>query len=125
MNEYQTHTLYDLYCGTGTIGQIMARLSPSIQQVIGIDIVESAIDDARTNAAKLSDDISYEYHAGAVEKVFPTLSVPSDSMMIVDPPRAGLHAGAVEHLLAIKRQHPTIALCYVSCNPQTLGRDLQ
>lgn len=117
-------TLYDLYCGTGTIGQIIGSLLPSVQKVIGIDIVPEAIDDARANAERLGVDFETDYHAGPVEAIFPTLVVDEQSIIIVDPPRAGLHQWAVDTLLEIKKFHPQMKLCYVSCNPATLARDL-
>ncbi len=83
--------LFDLYCGTGTIGQIIGSLVPSIEKVVGIDIVPEAIDDAKANADRLGVDFTTEYYADAVESIFPTLSVDNNSTIIVDPPRAGLH----------------------------------
>ncbi|USN57440.1 MAG: methyltransferase domain-containing protein [Candidatus Peribacteria bacterium] len=91
LQESQATTLYDLYCGTGTIGQIIGSLVPSVQKVIGIDIVPEAIDDARANAERLGVAFQTEYHAGPVEAIFPTLTVDQASTIIVDPPRAGLH----------------------------------
>lgn len=91
LQESQAATLFDLYCGTGTIGLIIGSLVPSISQVVGIDIVPEAIDDARANAERLGVDFETEYHAGRVEDIFPTLTVGEQSTIIVDPPRAGLH----------------------------------
>jgi tRNA/tmRNA/rRNA uracil-C5-methylase (TrmA/RlmC/RlmD family) len=91
LQESQASTLYDLYCGTGTIGQIIGSLVPSISKVVGIDIVPEAIDDAKANAERLGVDFQTEYYADAVEKIFPTLQVDNNSIIIVDPPRAGLH----------------------------------
>lgn len=91
LQESQATTLFDLYCGTGTIGLIIGSLVPSISQVVGIDIVPEAIDDARANAKRLEVDFQTEYHAGRVEDIFPTLTVGEQSTIIVDPPRAGLH----------------------------------
>ncbi len=116
--------LFDLYCGTGTIGQIIGSLVPSIEKVVGIDIVPEAIEDAKANADRLGVDFVTEYHADAVENIFPTLSVDEHSTIIVDPPRAGLHQWATDTLVAIKKAHPTMKMCYVSCNPVTLARDL-
>ena len=58
---------------------------------MGIDIVPEAIEDAKKNADRLGVSFDTEYYAGAVESVFPKLSVDTHSTIIVDPPRAGLH----------------------------------
>jgi 23S rRNA (uracil1939-C5)-methyltransferase len=52
------------------------------------------------------------------------LQVDNNSIIIVDPPRAGLHQWAIDTLIDIKKTHPQMKMCYVSCNPATLARDL-
>jgi 23S rRNA (uracil1939-C5)-methyltransferase len=55
------------------------------------------------------------------------LEVPIEeiSVIIVDPPRSGLHASAIETLIDLKKTYPEVTLCYISCNPDTLARDLE
>jgi 23S rRNA (uracil1939-C5)-methyltransferase len=117
-----TDVVYDLYCGTGSIGIF---ISDSVQQVIGIELVESSIQNARKNA-ELNNVTNCEFIAGDMKDLL-TRDVEWRSkyaqpdVIIVDPPRSGMHPKAVEELGKMKV--PTIV--YVSCNPATLARDLQ
>lgn len=114
-----TETVYDLYCGTGSIGIFV---SPQAKKIIGVEVVAEAIEDAKENAAM--NNISHaEFFAGDVIKIcnddfFATHGRPD--VIITDPPRAGMHAALVEKLLDIAA--PKIV--YVSCNPATQARDL-
>lgn len=115
-----TETLYDLYCGTGSIGIFC---SAKAQKVIGIEVVADAIEDARKNAAQ--NNLNHcNFYAGDVADIctddfFEANGRPD--VIITDPPRAGMHAKLVEQLL--KMRAPKIV--YVSCNPATQARDLQ
>ncbi len=113
-------TLYDLYCGTGSIGIFC---SAGAKKVIGIEVVEEAIKDAYENAALNGLD-HCKFHAGDVEKVctdafFEEHGRPD--VIITDPPRAGMTPKLIAQLL--KMRAPKVV--YVSCNPATQARDLQ
>jgi 23S rRNA (uracil1939-C5)-methyltransferase len=111
--------LYDLYCGTGSIGIFM---SPLAKKIIGVELVEDAIEDAKKNAA--NNNITHaEFFAGDVIKIcndefFEKHGRPD--VLITDPPRAGMHEKLVIKLLEIAA--PVIV--YVSCNTATMARDI-
>ena len=105
----------DLYSGTGTIP---IWLSDRAKKVIGIEIVESAVLDARKNAA-LNNVENCEFFVGDIKDVLPRLDAGCD-VMIIDPPRAGMHKDVVAQVMAIAPHR----IVYVSCNPATLARDL-
>lgn len=110
--------LLDLYCGTGTIGQVLAR---DAREVLGIELNPEAVADANANAAA-NGLTRYRAVAGDVHRLItqqPELVRGSD-VVVVDPPRAGLEGGALEDVRAIAAAR----LVYVSCNPATLARDL-
>ena len=111
-------TLWDLYCGTGTISLYLAK---EAKQVIGVEIVPQAIEDARENA-RANGIGNAQFHAGAAEKLFPKLmeSAPVD-VAVVDPPRKGCDEKLIQALLEMKPKR----LVYVSCDPATLARDLK
>jgi 23S rRNA (uracil1939-C5)-methyltransferase len=112
-------TVYDLYCGTGSIGIFLSR---NAKKIIGVEVVADAIDDARENAA-LNGIAHAEFFSGDVIKVcddafFARHGRPD--VVITDPPRAGMHEKLVEKLLQM--QAPKIV--YVSCNTATQARDI-
>ncbi len=111
--------IYDLYSGTGTIGMILARAGA--KAVYGLEDIETAVEDAKRNAER-NQIQNCHFKAGKVEQVLPELyaQLPPD-LMVVDPPRAGLHPNAVKMLL----ENPVNQLIYVSCNPNALARDLE
>lgn len=111
--------VYDLYCGTGSIGIFVSKQA---KKIIGVEVVAEAIEDAKENAA-LNNIEHAEFFAGDVIKIcdadfFAAHGRPD--VIITDPPRAGMHAALVEKLLEIAA--PKIV--YVSCNPATQARDL-
>lgn len=111
--------VYDLYCGTGSIGIF---LSGEAKKVIGVELVESAISDARQNAA-LNGILTAEFFCGDVVKICNDaffLSHGTPDVIITDPPRAGMHEKLVQKLLDIASPR----IVYVSCNPATQARDL-
>lgn len=116
----KTDTLFDLYCGIGTIG-IFA--SPYVNRVYGIEIVKQAIEDAKENA-NINNIRNIEFFAGDVEKVFENIlkehNVKPD-VIFVDPPRKGLDKHTIENILNIKPEK----IVYISCNPASLVRDLK
>ncbi len=112
--------LYDLYCGTGSIGIFC---SANAKKVIGIEVVEDAIKDAHENAALNGLD-HCKFFAGDVSDIctdefFAEHGKPD--VIITDPPRVGMHEKLVQQLL--KMRAPKVV--YVSCNPATQARDLQ
>ncbi len=115
-----SQVVYDLYCGTGSIGIF---LSKKAKKIIGVEVIATAIDDARENAA-LNGITDAHFFAGDVIDIctsdfFDTYGKPD--VIVTDPPRAGMHQKLVEKLLEIKA--PLIV--YVSCNPATQARDIQ
>ncbi len=112
--------VYDLYTGIGSIALYIAK---RCRQVVGIEEVEAAIDDARENAALNGIDNAV-FHAGDVKDMltedFASRHGKPD-LLITDPPRAGMHPQVVDML----RQLAAPRIVYVSCNPATQARDLQ
>lgn len=111
--------LYDLYCGTGSIGIFCSR---GAKKIIGVEAIDAAVEDAKENAA-LNNIGHAEFYAGDVIKVcddafFAAHGRPD--VIITDPPRAGMHQKLVEKILEMEA--PTVV--YVSCNPATQARDL-
>jgi len=106
----------DLYSGTGTIP---IWLSDQAKMVYGIEIVKSAVIDAKKNA-QLNGIENCEFLEGDIKDVLPRLKQKPD-VMIIDPPRVGMHKDVVGQVLSISPQK----IVYVSCNPATLARDLE
>ncbi len=110
------HTvLFDLYCGTGTISQVMAR---QCKKVYGIELVAEAVEAAKENAAQNGID-NCTFLAGDVLELVDQLEEKPD-VIIVDPPRDGIHPKAIGKIIAFGA--PKIV--YVSCKPSSLARDL-
>lgn len=113
-------TVYDLYCGTGSIGIFV---SPGAKKIIGVEVVPEAIEDAKANA--LLNNIEHaHFFAGDVIDVcnddfFNTHGKPD--VIITDPPRAGMHEKLVKKILDMRAPR----IVYVSCNTATQARDLQ
>jgi len=113
-------TVYDLYCGTGSIGIFVNKLA---KKIIGVEMIADAIGDAKENAA-LNNIHHAEFFAGDVIKIcddafFAAHGKPD--VIITDPPRAGMHEKLVKKILEIAA--PVVV--YVSCNPATQARDLR
>ncbi len=111
--------VYDLYCGTGSIGIFV---SPGARKIIGVELIEDAIEDAKKNAAH-NNVSNAHFFAGDVIKIcddafFAEHGKPD--VIITDPPRAGMHEKLVNKLLDIAA--PVIV--YVSCNTATMARDI-
>lgn len=109
-------TIFDLYSGTGTIAQMMA---PACGHVVGVEIVEEAVEAARANA-KLNGLSNCEFLAGDVLKVLDDIKEKPD-YIILDPPRDGIHPRALEKIIAYNVPN----LVYISCKPTSLARDLE
>ena len=111
--------VYDLYTGTGTIANFVAR---GARRVVGIEYVEAAIDDAKLNAEVNGLDNTL-FYAGDMKDILTDEFVGSHGVpdvMIIDPPRAGMHEDVVKVILNASPE----TIVYVSCNPATQARDL-
>lgn len=110
----------DLYCGTGTLGLSVA---PFVDEVVGVELVADAVDNAKANAAA-NGITNTTWLAGDVADVLQSEAFAPWAgrvdAALVDPPRAGLMPKAVEHLAALAPGR----VVYVSCNPESLGRDM-
>ena len=112
-------TVYDLYCGTGSIGIFVSKQA---KKIIGVELVQEAIDDAKKNAV-LNELTNTSFFAGDVieicnEDFFAAHGKPD--VIITDPPRVGMHEKLVKKILEMEA--PVVV--YVSCNPATQARDL-
>ncbi|MCS7176753.1 MAG: 23S rRNA (uracil(1939)-C(5))-methyltransferase RlmD [Candidatus Kapabacteria bacterium] len=111
---------WDLYCGTGSIALFVARHA---RHVYGVELMEAAIEDARANAALNGiENVSWlvaDLHRAPAWALLETL--PQPSLILVDPPRAGIHWRLLQFLC----ERPAERLVYVSCNPATQARDLR
>ena len=108
--------LFDLYSGTGTIAQMMA---PVAKKVVGVEIIEEAVEAAKKNA-ELNGLHNCEFLAGDVLKVLDTIEEKPD-FIILDPPRDGIHPKALEKIIA----YGVDRILYISCKPTSLARDLE
>ena len=112
--------LYDLYCGVGSIGIYLAN---KVGKVIGIEEIPEAIVDAKLNA-QLNQLTNCTFFSGDVLKILSDEFIEAHGradIMIVDPPRTGLHSEVVEQIIKFAPKK----IVYVSCNPATAARDLQ
>ena len=115
-NNLRGKNLLDLYCGVGTLG---LALKDNFKNIYGIEKVKNAIVDAKHNA-KINNVTNAFYYAGDTAKVLSGLNKEFDTV-IVDPPRSGLNDETINLILDINPK----TICYVSCDPMTLARDLK
>lgn len=115
IGDYNDKVVFDLYSGTGSIGQVMAGAA---KKVYGIEIVEEAVVAANENA-KLNGLTNCEFIAGDVAKVVKDLKDKPD-LIIVDPPRPGIHKDAIRDICGFGAKE----IVYISCNPKSLVVDL-
>lgn len=115
VGDHEDKVVFDLYSGTGTIGQVMAGAA---KKVYGIEIIEEAVVAANQNA-KLNGLTNCEFIAGDVAKTVKNLKHKPD-LIIVDPPRPGIHKDAVRDISKFGSKE----IIYISCNPKTLVLDL-
>ncbi|HET8838295.1 MAG TPA: 23S rRNA (uracil(1939)-C(5))-methyltransferase RlmD [Flavobacteriaceae bacterium] len=111
--------VYDLYTGTGTIAQFVAK---NAKKVIGVEAVPEAIEDAKSNAALNKID-NVEFYAGDMKKVFNEEFIAAHGrpdVIITDPPRDGMHKDVIAQIIEILPKR----IVYVSCNSATQARDL-
>ncbi len=115
-----SETVYDLYCGTGTIACYVAA---SVKKVVGLEYIDAAVSDAFENAA-LNGITNVDFHPGDIARVlnqdfFETNGMPD--IIITDPPRSGMAEKVVQQILAARPEK----VVYISCNPATQARDIQ
>jgi 23S rRNA (uracil1939-C5)-methyltransferase len=111
--------VFDLYCGTGTIGLYLAKQA---KEVYGFEVIRSALEDAEKNAVKneinnaifLKANLDTFFKSGQLPR-----RIPKPDVVIVDPPRAGMHSDMTNYLHKFKAKK----IVYVSCNPTTQARD--
>ena len=111
----QNNVIFDLYCGTGTITQLMSKIA---KKVIGIEIVEAAVEAAVINT-KLNHISNCEFIAGDVLNIVDELNDKPD-LIILDPPRDGIHSKAIEKIINFEATR----LIYISCKASSLSKDL-
>ncbi|NNG11369.1 MAG: class I SAM-dependent RNA methyltransferase, partial [Arenibacter sp.] len=112
--------VYDLYTGTGTIAQFVAKKA---KKVVGIEAVPEAIADAKANATRNKID-NVDFYVGDMKNVFNPDFIAEHGrpdLIITDPPRDGMHAAVVQQILNIAPDR----VVYVSCNSATQARDLE
>ena len=119
-NLKKTDRLWDLYCGTGTISLFVA---PQVKEVLGVELVESAIIDARKNAE--SNGVQHvKFVASDLKNAITSEDFlaehPTPDVMIIDPPRSGMHPDVVKQIMQLAPER----ISYISCNPATQARDL-
>lgn len=115
IGDTKDKTVFDLYSGTGTIAQILA---PVAKRVVGVEIVPEAVEAARENA-ELNGLNNCAFWAGDVLKIIDDLKEIPD-LIILDPPREGVHPKALEKIIAFGADR----LVYISCKPTSLARDI-
>lgn len=115
--DVENKMVFDLYCGTGTIGQIMAEAGS--KKVVGIELIEEAVVAANENA-KRNNLENCTFIAGDVLKMVDELEDKPD-LIIVDPPRDGIHPKAIGKIIDFGAPE----IVYVSCKPTSLARDLE
>eukprot|EP01132_Coremiostelium_polycephalum_P003039 gene3039-3800_t len=119
-NLQGTELVYDLYSGVGTIAHVLARKA---RQVVGIEMVEGAVNDAKVNA-QLNQLHNVSFFVGDMKDIFNETLLTTcgrPDIIVTDPPRAGMHPDVIRQLLQVA---PT-KIIYVSCNPATQARDIE
>ena len=116
VGDTKDRVIFDLYSGTGTIAQILA---PVAQKVVGVEIVEEAVEAARVNA-QLNGLANCSFIAGDVLKVVDELQDKPD-LIVLDPPRDGIHPKALQKIIDFGVER----IVYISCKPTSLVRDLE
>ena len=116
VESFDGKSVFDLYCGTGTITQILALKA---KEVLGIELVEEAVDAARINAAG-NGLTNCKFLAGDVFEALQNVSEKPD-VIVVDPPRVGIQPKALDKIIA----YGVKEIVYISCNPKTLVENLK
>lgn len=115
IDDFENKEVFDLYCGTGTITQVLARKA---KEVIGIELVEEAVEAAKANAA-LNGLENCRFLAGDVFEVLDRLP-DKPEVIVVDPPRVGISSNALEKIIG----YGVKQIVYISCNPKSLADNL-
>ncbi len=110
-------TVFDLYCGTGTLGMVFA---PFVKKVIGVELNKDAIIDAEENL-KLNNIQNFKLYEGDVGKVLTSMEKITPDLVILDPPRAGLDHLALSNLKVLRPKK----ILYISCNPKTQSENVK
>lgn len=116
VDSFEGKKVFDLYCGTGTISQVLALKA---KEVLGIELVEEAVGAARENAALNGLD-NCRFIAGDVFKILNEVSDKPD-VIVVDPPRVGIQPKALDKIIS----YGVKEIIYISCNPKTLAENLR
>ena len=116
VDSFEGKKAFDLYCGTGTISQVLALKA---KEVLGIELVEEAVEAATENAALNGLD-NCRFIAGDVFKVLNEVSDKPD-VIVVDPPRVGIQPKALDKIIS----YGVKEIVYISCNPKTLAENLR
>ena len=116
IGETKDKLIFDLYSGTGTIAQILA---PVAKKVVGVEIIEEAVEAAKVNAS-LNNLDNCEFIAGDVLKVIDDLHDKPD-LIVLDPPRDGINPKALQKIIDFGVDR----MVYISCKPTSLARDLE
>lgn len=116
IGDTKEQVIFDLYSGTGTIAQMLA---PVAKKVIGVEIVEEAVEAAKNNA-KENGLTNCEFIAGDVLKILDTIEERPD-FIVLDPPRDGIHPKALKKII----DYGVERMLYISCKPTSLARDLE
>lgn len=115
IDDFENKKVFDLYCGTGTITQTLAKKAG---KVIGVELVEEAVEAAKQNA-ELNGLTNCEFIAGDVFKVLETVEEKPE-VIVVDPPRVGISNDALDKIIG----YGVDQIVYISCNPKTLVNNL-
>ena len=115
IDDFENKEVFDLYCGTGTITQVLARKA---KEVIGIELMEEAVEAAKANAALNGLD-NCRFLAGDVFEVLDSLP-DKPEVIVVDPPRVGISSNALEKIIG----YGVKQIVYISCNPKSLADNL-
>ena len=115
IDNFEGKVAFDLFCGTGTITQTLAKKA---KRAVGVELVAEAVEAARENAARNGLD-NCEFLAGDVFEVLENLTDKPD-VIVVDPPRVGISPKALDKIIS----YGVKQIVYVSCNPKTLVENL-
>jgi 23S rRNA (uracil-5-)-methyltransferase RumA len=115
IDDFEGKTVFDLYCGTGTISQVLAQKA---KKVIGIELVPDAVTSAKENADR-NGLKNCEFIEGDVFEVMKTLPDKPD-LIVLDPPRVGVQPKALDKIIS----YGVDRIVYISCNPKTLTENL-